>query len=377
MTEISSQRSKVRNRKTGIMSEDAECAERFFSLLFATAVKPISDLRLLISGLFALLFALCSLLLAPGFPAEAQQSSKIPRIGYLRVVGEPSIPGRNVDAFLQGLKDLGYVEGKNILIEFRYAEGKRDRIPGLVAELVQLKVDVLVSPDPQAIRAAKQATKTIPIVMVINQDPIATGLVDSLARPGGNITGVSRLNRELSGKRLELLTEIIPGISRVGVLWDASAEGPNISFKEYQAAAHALRLQLQSLEVRGPSPDLYSAFQSAIKGRVSALITVGNNVLDHHRKEIAQLSIKHRLPSMYESSFWIEPGGLISYSSNDAESYRRAAWMVDKILKGTKPADIPVEQPTKFELVINLKTAKVLNLTIPQSVLFRADRVIK
>jgi putative ABC transport system substrate-binding protein len=320
-------------------------------------------------------FALSAMLFCS--PADAQQQAKIPRIGYLRVVGEPSIPGRNVDAFLQGLKDLGYVEGRNILIEFRYAEGKRDRIPGLVADLAQLKVDVLVSPDPQAIRAAKQATKTIPIVMVINQDPIATGLVDSLARPGGNITGISRLNRELSGKRLELLTEIIPGISRIGILWDASAEGPKISFKEYQTAAHALKLQLQSLEVRGPSPDLYGAFQSTVKGRVGALITVGNNVLDRHRKEIAQLCIKYRLPSMYESSFWIEPGGLISYSSNDAESYRRAAWMVDKILKGTKPAEIPVEQSTKFELVINLKTAKQIGLTIPPNVLVRTEKVIK
>jgi putative ABC transport system substrate-binding protein len=321
-------------------------------------------------------FVLCAMLFAICSSAEAQQP-KIPRIGYVRVVGEPSIPGRNVEAFLQGLKDLGYVERQNILIEFRHAQGKGDRIPSLVAELVQLKVDVLVSPDPAAIRAAKQATKTIPIVMVLNQDPVATGLVDSLARPGGNITGISRLTRELSGKRLELLTEIIPGISRVGVLWDANAEGPNISFKEYQAAAHALRLQLQSLEVRGPSPELYGAFLSAVKGRVSAVITVRNNVLDRHRKQIAQLSIKHRLPSMYESSLWIEPGGLISYSSNDAESYRRAAWIVDKILKGTKPGDIPVEQPTKFELVVNLKTAKQIGLTIPPNVLARADKVIK
>jgi putative ABC transport system substrate-binding protein len=191
-------------------------------------------------GLFAIVVALT----VCGARVEAQQPSKIPRIGYVRVVGEPSIPGRNVEAFLQGLKDLGYVERKNILIEFRHAQGKRDRIPSLVAELVQLKVDVFVSPDPAAIRAAKQATKTIPIVMVINQDPVATGLVDSLARPGGNITGISRLNRELSGKRLELLTDIIPGISRVGVLWDTSAEGPSISFKEYQTAAHALKLQL-------------------------------------------------------------------------------------------------------------------------------------
>ena len=246
-----------------------------------------------------------------------------------------------------------------------------------MAELVQLKVDVLISGDDPAIRVSKQATKTIPIVMVINQDPVATGLVDSLARPGGNITGISRLTRELSGKRLELLTEVVPGMARVGILWDATSEGSKISFKEYQAAARALKIQLQSLEVRGPDPDLDGAFQSAVKGRASALITIGSALLNRHRKQIANYAIKHRLPSMYESSLWIEPGGLISYSSNDAESYRRAAWIVDKILKGTKPADIPVEQPTKFELVINLKTAKALNLTIPQSVLFRADKVIR
>ena len=321
-------------------------------------------------ALGAMLFALCS-------SAEAQQIGKIPRIGYVRVVGVPSIPGPNVEAFRQGLKDLGYVEGKNILIEFRYAEGKRDRVPSLVAELVQLKVDVLISGDDPTLRAAKQATKTIPIVMVINQDPVATGLVDSLARPGGNITGISRLTRELNGKRLELLTEVVPGMARVGILWDASSEGANISFKEYQAAARALRVQLQSLELRGPDPDLDGAFQSAVKGRASALVVVGGALLNGRRKQIANYAIKHRLPSMYDSSLWIEPGGLISYSTNDAESYRRTAWMVDKILKGTKPADIPVEQPTKFELVINLKTAKQIGLTIPPNVLVRADRVIK
>ena len=272
---------------------------------------------------------------------------------------------------------MGYVEGKNIQIEFRYAEGKRDRIPSLVAELVQLKVDVLISGDGPTIPIAKQATKTIPIVMVINQDPVATGLVDNLARPGGNITGISRLTRELSGKRLELLTEVLPGIARVGILWDVTAEGPNISFKEYQAAARALKIQLQSLEVRGPDPDLAGAFQSTVKGRASALITIGNALLNRRRKQIANLAIKHRLPSMYESSQWIESGGLISYSSNNAESYKRAAWMVDKILKGTKAADIPVEQPTKFELIINLKAAKQIGLTIPPNVLVRADRVIK
>jgi ABC-type uncharacterized transport system substrate-binding protein len=321
-------------------------------------------------SLSAMLFVLC-------LSADAQQPGKIPRIGYVRVVGVPSIPGPNVEAFRQGLKDLGYVEGKNIQIEFRYADGKRDRVPSLVAELVKLKVDVIVSGDDPAIRLAKQATKTIPIVMVINQDPVATGLIDSLARPGGNITGISRLTRELSGKRLELLTEVVPGMERVGILWDSTSEGSKISFQEYQAAARALKIQLKSLEVRGPEPDLDGAFQSAVKGRTSTLAAVGGGLLNRHRKQIVNYAIKHRLPSMYDSSLWIEPGGLISYSSNDAESYRRAAWVVDKILKGTKPADIPVEQPTKFELVINLKTAKALNLTIPQSVLFRADRVIK
>jgi putative ABC transport system substrate-binding protein len=293
------------------------------------------------------------------------------------VVGTPSVPGPNVEAFRRGLRDLGYIEEKNILIEFRYAEGKRDRVPSLVAELVQLNVDVIISGDDPALRAAKETTKTIPIVMVINQDPVATGLVNSLARPGGNITGISRLTRELSGKRLELLTEVVPGIVRVGILWDMTAEGPKISFKEYQVAARALKIQLQSLEVRGPDPDLGGAFQSAGKGRAGALITIGNSLLNRHRKQIADYAIKHQLPSMYESSQWIEPGGLISYSSNDAESYRRAAWIVDKILKGTKPADIPVEQAMKFDLVINLKTAKQIGLTIPPNVLARADRVIR
>src|SRR4030095_15245825 len=306
-------------------------------------------------ALGAMFLTLCS-------SAEAQQSGKIPRIGYVRVVGVPSIPGPNVEAFRPGMQALRYVEGKNILIEFRYAEGKRDRVPSLVAELVQLKVDVLISGDDPALRAAKEATKTIPIVMVINQDPVATGLVDSLARPGGNITGISRLTRELSGKRLELLTEVVPQLSRGGILWAATSEGSKISFQEYQAVARALKIQLQSLEVRGPEPDLGAAFQSAVKGRAGALITIGNTLLNRRRTQIADYAIKHRLPSMFESSLWIEPGGLISYSSSDGERYRRAAWYGDKILKEPNPADIPVEQPTKFELVINLKTGKQIGL---------------
>jgi len=305
---------------------------------------------------------------------EAQQPQRVPRIGYLSARGAAvSTPGSPSEGFQQGLRDLGYVEGKNILIEFRYAEGKLDRFPSLVAELMQLKVEVFVSTERTAIRAAKQATKTIPIVIVTTQDPVAAGYVDSLARPGGNITGVTRLTRELSGKRLELLKEAVPGISRVGLLGEMNMSG----FKDYEAAAGALKIQLQSLEVRGPNPDFEGAFQAAAKGRAGALITIHNFLIGRYRKRIGDLAMKNRLPSMYEDSRYVEAGGLVSYSANDAELYRRAAWYVDKILKGTKPADLPVEQPTKFEFVINLKTAKALNLTIPQSVLFRADRVIK
>jgi putative ABC transport system substrate-binding protein len=240
---------------------------------------------------------------------------------------------------------------------------------------LQLKVDVLVVTALTAIRAAKQATKTIPIVIVTTQDPIATGLVDSLARPGGNITGLTRLTHELNGKRLELLKEVIPEMSRVGILWDASASG--VGFKEYEGAANALKIQVQSLEVRGPNPDLEGAFRAAAKGRANALITVRGTVLNRYPKRIAELAIKNRLPSMSDAVIWVEAGGLMSYAANDADTFRRAAVYVDKILKGTKPADLPVEQPTKFELVINLKTAKQIGLTIPQSVLFRADKVIK
>jgi putative ABC transport system substrate-binding protein len=293
------------------------------------------------------------------------------------VVGVPFPAGANVEAFRRGLQDLGYVEGKNILIDFRYAEGNPDRVPSLVADLVQANVDLIISGDGPAIRAAKQLTNTIPIVMVINQDPVVSGLVHSLARPGGNVTGISRLTRELSGKRLELLNEIVPRMSRVGLLWDITGEGSKLSFKEYQAAARALKIQLQSLEVQGPEPNLDGAFQLAVKGQANALITIGNSLLNRRRKQITQYAIKYHLPSMYESSLWIEPGGLISYSSDNIASYRRAAWYVDKILKGTKPSELPVEQSSDFELVINLKTAKQIGLAIPSSVLARADRVIR
>ena len=321
-----------------------------------------------------LVYAFPALILATIHLAGAQQPGKVPQIGFLGGNRE----GPSVGEFQQGLRDLGYVEGKNILLDYRYTEGKADRSLSLVTELVQLKVNMLVVTSLGGIRAAKQTTKTIPIVMVTTQDPVAAGIVDSLARPGGNITGVTTLTRDLSGKRLELLKEAVVGISRVGILWDTNAgPGPAIALKEYQAAADGLKIQLQSLAVPGPNPDLEGAFRAAAKGHASALIVIASFVLSRYSKHIAELAIKNRLPSMNELSAYVEAGGLMSYSANNAESYRRAAWYVDKILKGAKPADLPVEQPTKFELVINLKTAKALGLTIPPIVLMRAEKVIK
>ena len=320
---------------------------------------------------------LATVLLTTAPPAEAQSQAKIPRIGYVSGTGDSSNPGPYVEALRQGLRDLGYVEGKNFVIEYRGAEGKPDRTPSLVTELVQLKVDVLVVPTALSIFAAKQATKTIPIIMVTQVDPIATGLIDSLAHPGGNITGLATLQRDLSGKRLELFAEVVPGLSRVGVLRNPDESPGAMGFKDYEAAARALKIRLQSLDVRGVNPDLDGAFREAVKERVNGVITITNNPLFRNSKRITDLALKNRLPSMYEGSTWVEAGGLMSYSANELEIFRRAATYVDKILKGTKPADLPVEQPTKFEFVINLKTAKSLNLTIPQSVLFRADKVIK
>jgi putative tryptophan/tyrosine transport system substrate-binding protein len=329
--------------------------------------------KLLGLPLSTMLFVLCSLLLAPSFPAQAQEPRKVPRIGYVSVSGDSQTPGLYVEAFRQGLQDLGYIDGKNILVEYRYAAVEPARVPEFVAELVRLKVNVLVSSSSGAIREAKQATKTIPIVMVTSQDPVAAGLVESLARPGGNITGVSRLSRDLSGKRVELFKEAVPGISRVGVL---AAQGFT-GLKDYESAAHALKMTLQYLEVRGPNLDLEAAFREAAKGRVNALIIIGSRSINRYRHEMVELPIKNQLPSMYETRGYVERGGLMSYSANDTEIFRRAATYVDKILKGTKPADLPVEQPTKFELVINLKTAKQIGLMIPPNVLARADKVIK
>ena len=314
-------------------------------------------------------FALCG-------STEAQQPKKIPLVGYVSS-NTPSSPGPLLGSFRQGLRDLGYIEGKNILVEYRYTEGNNGRSPSLVAELVQLKVDVLVLPNLPAMFAAKQATTTIPIVIVVNADPVALGLVDSLARPGGNITGFATLNRELSGKRLELLTEVLPRISLVGVLRQVDSPNSALGFEEYEAAARVLKIKLQSLEVRRDNPDLEEAFQTAVKRRVHGLVTITGSALFQRQKQITELAVKNRLPSMFEGSTWVDSGGLMSYSPDDLALYRRAATYVDKILKGTKPAELPVERPTKFELVINLKAAKQIGLTIPPNVLARADRVIK
>lgn len=320
---------------------------------------------------------LCALLFASSFPAAAQQPKKIPRIGYVSPTGDPKTPGSAVEGFRQGLRDFGYIEGKNIVVEYRYVEGKGDRNPSLVAELVKLKVDVLVVPGPGGSRAAKQATKTIPIVIVSQEDPVAAGFIDSLARPGGNITWVTRFTRELSGKRLELLTQVVPKISRVGVLWDSRSQSSQPTlFKDYEAAAGSLKIQLQSVEVRGLN-DFEGAFRAAAKARASAIIVIRNPLHSRHPKQLADLAIKNRLPSMYETSDYVDAGGLVSYSPNEAERFRRAAYFVDRILKGAKPADLPVEQPTKFDFVINLKTAKQIGVTIPPIVLGRADRVIR
>jgi putative ABC transport system substrate-binding protein len=318
----------------------------------------------------------CVVLFAVSVSGQAQQT-KIPRIGYVSGAGDSKNPGANVEAFRRGLQDLGYNDGKNILLEHRYIEGQQDRVPNLVADLVRLNVDVLVVTTLAAIRAAKQATKTIPIVMVSTVDPVATGLIDSLAHPGGNVTGVTRLTREVSGKRLELLKEVVPSLSRVGIIRDAEGSGSVVALKEYDEASHALKLQIQPLEVKGPNPDMERAFQAATKARAGAIVTITGTVLNPYAKLIADLASKNRLPSMHEHIRYVEAGGLMSYSGNDTETFKHAAHLVDKILKGAKPSELPVEQPTKFELVINLKAAKRIGVTISQSVLYRADRVIK
>jgi len=306
--------------------------------------------------------------------AEAQQPKKAPQ-----TIGFPqggATPASLVDAFRQGLRELGYVEGQNILIQYRRAQGKLDQISALVAELVQLKVDVIFTANTLAALAAKKATTSIPIVIVAASDPVEAGLVDSLARPGGNVTGLTRFTTELSGKRLELLKEAFPKISLAAVLWNPRVLGPSLAFKETQAAAHGLGLQLQSLEVGEPN-DFDKAFSAIAKQRPSALMVLGDAVTILHRARILEFAAKSRLPAMYDRPDDVNGGGLMFYGVNEAELFRRAASYVDKILKGAKPSELPVEQPRKFEFIINLKAAKQIGVTIPQSVLYRADKVIR
>jgi putative ABC transport system substrate-binding protein len=311
--------------------------------------------------------------LGAAFGSFAQQQKNVWRIGFLS--GRKSRPDPTADAVLEGLRAFGYIEGKNILMEYRYVGEMRERTSGFVAELVNLKVDVIVSPNLESILAAKQATKTIPIVFLINQDPVAAGIVDNMAHPGGNITGISRLTRQLTGKRLEVLVEMIPGISRIGLLWDVNDKSQGL--QDYQASARALKLELRPLEVRGPNPDFESAFQSAIRERVSAFIITRDPIFLDYTKQIANLAIKHRLPSIGEGAEFIDAGCLMSYSTNLVENSKRAAYYVDKILKGTKPGDLPIEQPTRFDLIVNKKTAKTLGIKIPNSILVRADKVVE
>ena len=314
-------------------------------------------------------------ILALVHPAAAQQQTKIPRIGFLSSLS-PAVVSSRMDAFRQGLRELGYVEGKNIVIESRYAEGKLSRVPALAAELVRLKVDVIVTGGPSVNRFAKEATVTIPIVLAFDNDPVGNGFAASLARPGGNITGLSAEYPEISGKQLELLKEIVPRLSRVAVLGNSTQPGNPQESREVELAAKAFGVKLQYLDVLSPK-DIETAFQAASKGHADAVLVLASQLVTSHPKQFVELAAKSRLPTTYWSAEFVEAGGLMAYSVNITDLFRRAATYVDKILKGAKPADLPVEQPTRFEFIINLKAAKQIGLTIPPNVLARADKVIR
>jgi putative ABC transport system substrate-binding protein len=322
--------------------------------------------------------ALCSVLLAPCSPAEAQQPKKVAQLGYLSSL-DPATDFRT-ELFGKALRELGYIEKQNIAVEYRYGQGKEDRAPELAAELVRLKVDIIVvSGASEWTRAAMNATKTIPIVMMgIGPDPVSAGLVESLARPGGNVTGMTQLGRELGGKRLELLKEAVPKLTRVAVLYDPAIPGTTREVKEdLPVAAGALTLIVQSWEVRN-ADGFEKVFAALNRERPHGLyVPGGGQLFNANVKRIAALALKSRLPSMWGVRTSVEAGGLMSYSADLTDIYRRVAYYVDRILKGAKPAELPVQQPTKFELVINLKTAKQIDVTIPQSLLYRADKVIK
>lgn len=349
--------------------------QRFFgftlglrSLRFASPLKLISDLRFLISGFCLLLFGLC-------VSASAQQAKKVPRIGYLGAVSRAANHAR-IEAFRQGLRDLGYIEGKNIIVEYRYADQHYNRLPSLAAELLGLKVSLIVSGGSSVSRPLKKATSAIPIVMTNDADPVGDGVVASLARPGGNITGLSTLAPELSGKRLELMREVVPNISRVAVLWASNNAGTQASLKTLELAAMALNVELLSFELRVPR-DIDNVFRAATERRAEGVLVVAGALLVAYRARITELMAKNRLPAIYHRRGFVTDGGLIFYGVNLLDLSRRAAAYVDKILKGAKPADLPVERPTKFEFIINLKAARQIGLTIPPNVLARADRVIR
>jgi putative tryptophan/tyrosine transport system substrate-binding protein len=319
--------------------------------------------------------ALSAVLLALTLPAGAQQPTKVPRIGFLNT-NAPAAFTTRTEGFRQGLRELGYVEGKNILIEYRYAEGKLDLLPSLAAEIVRLNVDVIVTAVSSSTVAAKAATKTIPIVMTQDNDPVGNGIVASLARPGGNITGLSSLSPEIGGKQLELLKEIVPKLSRAAVIGTSTGPGHAQRLKELELAAEVLKVPFQFMDVVDVN-GIETAFREATKGRAGAVVVLGGSVLIAHRAQVANVAAKNRLPAIFNVADFVQDGGLMSYGANYPDLYRRAAVYVDKILKGTKPANLPIEQPQKFELIINLKAAKQIGLIIPPDVLARADRIIR
>jgi ABC-type uncharacterized transport system substrate-binding protein len=319
---------------------------------------------------------LCAMLLALSYSASAQQRGKIPHVGILLPSAPNTAADANLEAFLQGLRDLGYVDGRNIILEYRWAENREDKYPALVADLIRLKVDIIYTSSTPAVLVAKQATKTIPIVFPVSSDPVSVGIVDSLARPGGNATGLSSLASDLWPKRMELLKEAFPKVSRLAMLWNSSNPGMKLRAKETLASAGSLGVTVQD---RGVSDldGLEGTFATLSKARPDALLVMVDPFTRFHLKRILEFAAKNRLPAMYEDRTFVEAGGLISYGPWVAELYRRSAIYVDKILKGVKPADLPVEQPTRFELFINLKTAHELGVTIPPNVLARADKVIR
>jgi len=306
-------------------------------------------------------------------PADAQQPRKVPRVGFVCALSGPS---SHTEEFLRGLRELGYVEGKNITVEYRFADGRLERFRDFAAELARQKVDIIVAASAQAIQPAKDATRTIPIIMAQSEDPVGSGFVAGLARPGGNLTGLTTMSPELSGKRLELLKDVVPRVSRVAVLWNGANPVAALELRETEVAARALGVKLQPLKVRGPN-DLGRAFSAMTRERAGALIVLPDFMFFDHRARLVDLAAKGRLPVIYEGPEFAEAGGLLAYGPRYDDLFRRSAAFVDKILKGARPADLPVEQPTRFDLVLNLKTARALGLAIPQSVLIRADRVIQ